>query len=315
MAALPKWPRRAAWSAVGYLGLFVLLYLGYQAYYGNVWRCADVVVAQRISDWALIGAVLALVVTWPSNATQVNAQSETSWIVLWFLLFLTIALSAFGQGWFIRLNPQRLMVFLGLPMAILAAKALERIGKSRLRVANTLMAAIVVCGMCSTVVGALFFQGPLGRQPGKGPFAYRHYELMTPADAELLNHLEGGTVLPPPWSPIAFGEIIAQRPGMAVLGGPGAMNISDQLFSHLQGEIGTFWKAETPNSVRRDFALDWELDYIFCPATCPVEPGILNQFRDAPWLREVIALDRAVLFKVFVRKLVANGDELTDKDV
>ena len=300
MAALPKVLYVGAWALLGYLGAFALLYLGYQAYYGNVWRCLDVMVAVRMSDWALLGAPAgAGYALWRSRSrTAFAGESETGWVTLWLLSFLGIALSAFGQGWFMQFNPQRLMVFLGLPVAILSAKGLAQIAAARPRFAAALTAVIVACGVCSIAVGALCFQGPLGRVPGKGPFAYLHYETMTQTDAHMLDRLKEGVVVTPPWSPIAFGEIVALRPNVSVVGSVGAMNISDQLFGPLQDQVNAFFDAHTPDGVRRDFARQWCLDYVYCPEMCPVDKDVAAQLRGADWLQEVASENRAALFEV-----------------
>ena len=38
---------------------------------------------------------------------------------------MALAVSGFGQGWYMRFTPQRLMIFLGVPLSILAAQALD----------------------------------------------------------------------------------------------------------------------------------------------------------------------------------------------
>jgi len=301
MPGLPRWPYVAAWAAMAYLAAFAILYAAYQVYWGNVLVCRDTAVAVAMSDWALLGVpVGAAYALWRRGRARSATAGETGWVVLWLLLFLAVAVSAFGQGWFMRLNPQRFMVFLGLPIAILAAEGLARLEAARPRWANGVTASILGCGICSILVGALFFQGPLSRQPGQGPFAYLHYELMTPADAHVLDRLGEGTVVTPPWSPISFGEIVALRPGVSVVGGVGAMNIGDQPFGLLQAQVSAFFEPTTAAAVRERFVRTWCVDYVYCPDTCPVEPLVVEQLRGAPWLTEVAADERAVLFAVEV---------------
>ena len=300
LRVLPPWLRVAAWAAVGYLAAFAVLYLGYQAYYGNVWRCLDVTVAIRMSDWALLGAPMGALWAMRRRAPRDEASEAngTAWVVLWLLFFLALALSAFGQGWFMRLNPQRLMIWLGLPICILGAQGLARIEGQRRKLGRALTAIIVGCGVCSIAVASLFFQGPLGREPGKGPFAYLHYEVMTRADAHILDRLEEGRVLTPPWSPISFGEIVALRPGLSVVGGPGAMNISAERFGPLQAQVEQFFNVDGSDEARRDLVREWGVDYVYCPDTCPVDEALLDKLRSTEWLHVVAEQDKAVLFKV-----------------
>jgi len=283
-ADLPRWARTLACGAVGYLLAFIALYAAYQFYYGNLWRCLDVTVAIRMSDWALLGAAPGAL--WGLRAPAERTQPmQTGWVGLWLALFLALALSAFGQGWFMRFCPQRLMVFLGLPIAILAAQRLERLAEQHAVASRAITGVIVACGICSTAVAALCFQGPLGLKPGEGPFAYLHYECMTPADTRLLDEIpEGATVLTPPWSPIAFGEVVALRGDLHLVGGPGAMNIGGQPFRLLQERVDAFFSVDAPDTLRLELARDWCVDYVYCPDTCGLSDELLDEFRATPWL-------------------------------
>ncbi|HOZ50051.1 MAG TPA: hypothetical protein PLO37_14165 [Candidatus Hydrogenedentes bacterium] len=302
IAPLPRWLRVAAGGCAGYLGLFGILYVAYQVYYGNVWRCLDVTVAVRMCDWALIGVplgALAAAVRAKASVEDARDDADLGWAALWLVLFLAVAVSAIGQGWFMRFTPQRFMVFLGVPIALLAAQGSLRIEARRPGLARAFVTVVVLCGACSTAVAALCFQGPLGRKPGEGPFAYLHYEVMTPEDAALLDLLEPDSrVLTPPWSPIAFGEIVALRPGMHVVGGPGAMNIGDQPFGEIQGGVSRFFDEAASDEERRAFAVQWCVDCVYCPDTCPVSATLLADLRQAAWLDEVAARGRGVVFQV-----------------
>ncbi len=221
------------------------------------------------------------------------------WLVLWLLLFLAVALSAFGQGWFMRFNPQRCMVMLGLPIALLAAHRLERMALCHKLAADCATGLIIICGVCSTAVAAACFQGPLGHRPGEGPFAYLHYEIMTPADANALEHIEpGATIVCPTWSPISFGDIVALRDGVSVVGGVGALNLAAQPFDKLTKEINSFFDPSTSVQWRDAFIERWCVDYVYCPDTCPVDPRVVRQFRDTPWLELVYSEGDAFLFSV-----------------
>jgi hypothetical protein len=301
--------RAAAGALAGYLGAWVLFYLAYQAYYGNLWRCLDATPPLRISDPALMGAALgAGLAFWreirsrddaPASRQEGNVFSGTpGWVIFWLLLFLALAISAFGHGFFLRFNPQRFMVMLGLPIAITAAFALERRHSRCPFLTRAFHGMILFAGICSTAVAALCFQGPLGHRPGEGPFAYLHYETMRPADERLIRQLGPGPVAVPPWSPIAFSEVLALNPGVYPLGGPGALNIGDQPFHTLQPEVNRFFAADTPMGERRRFAQKWCVRYVYCPDTCPVSEELLERFRKTPWLSLRAREGRGALFEV-----------------
>ena len=133
--------RALAWTGLGYLAAFGLLFAVYQTYYGNWLIARDGPVARVISDWALLGAgVGALYAVARKKAS--GRASELSWVTLWVLVFLSGALSAFWKGRFSALAPQRLIVFLGVPLSVLAAATLQRLGAHAPRRAR---AAAVPC--------------------------------------------------------------------------------------------------------------------------------------------------------------------------
>jgi len=121
---------------------------------------------------------------------------------------------------------------------------------------------------------------------------------MTEADARLLEQLPAGVVAVPPWSPIAFGEIVARNGDHQVLGGPGALNLGDQPFGALQAEINRFFDGATHDSERREFAVNWCVDYIYCPDTCPVDSAALQALRETAWLTVFAETGRGVIFRV-----------------
>ena len=297
--SLPAALRMFANAAVGYLSVYLILYALYQAYWGNWLVGGDTSAAIAVSDASLLGVPLAIYAAhlWrrKSNLEGSPPSPELQWTLLWMFLFLTMAVAALGHGTFLRFAPQRLMIFLGLPIAILAAEGLTHLPPLR---RFALYTTIIACGITSTGVAALYFQGPLGRIPGQGPFAYLHYETMTENDASLLEQLPDGNIVVPPWSPIAFGEIVALQPGKQVLGGPGAMNLGDQNFGTLQRAVNTFFDPNTPDKVRRSFAHEWQIDYVYCPDTCPIQPETLAAFRATPWLKEAAWVGKGRIFLV-----------------
>ncbi len=294
---LPRPLRCAAWALAAYLAVYTVLYLGYQAYYGNWLYGGAVNAAVAVSDPALAGAVAGLFFAVLLERRPAAEARPLGWVALWLLLFLAVAVSAWGRGWALRLSPQRLMVLLGLPLAMLAAHGLGHMP----RIARyPLYALILGCGLVSLVVSALFFQGVAHRRAGEGPFAYLNYALMTPADAVLLNKLPEGTVAAPPWSPIAFGEVAAQRPGISVVGGPGALNLGSQPFDRVQGAVNAFFEPATPAAQRREFVADWCVDYVLCPDTCPCPVEVVAAFDEITWLKEIARAGRGRLYMVTI---------------
>lgn len=260
--------RLFAWGLLGYVGAYTLLYLAHQAFYGNWLRGGDTSAAVAVSDWALLGILPGFL--WgrrtpldPPNAPVTRSMRESGWIALWFLLFLALAVSAFGRGWFLRLSPQRFMVFLGIPLALLTAHGLELL---RLRVRRCIFTALVACGSLSVLVGSLFFQGPLWFPGGDSPFAYLRYESISETNAALIDALPpGAVVIVQPWCPISLAEIVALRGDVKVVGGAGAMNLGDQPFGPLENQIRLFFGRPTPEAKRAclDLVRDWNIEYVF----------------------------------------------------
>lgn len=285
--------RVAAWLLVGYLGAFLVLFCAYQTYHGNWLVARDGIVSDAISDWALLGVLAGLGAALLLRKRGASQTELLDWTALWLLLFLAAGLSAFGQGRFGQLAPQRLIVFLGVPLAILSAATLERLHAVHPRWARTLVAVILVCGLSSIAVGSLCFQGPLGQRPGKGPFADIHVELMTEADAAVLERLKPGMVL----CPEPFGDIIAQRPGSSAILGRGMMQ-ADQLYAAMRRDVESFFSVSASTETRESFVREWCIDFVFWPDSRPVDTAVIEQLRQVPWLQEIASDGKAVLFRV-----------------
>jgi len=288
---LPLMGRIAAFGATGYLAAFAALFVAYQVYYGNVFVARDAAVAVAVSDWAVLGACAGAVY---ALARRGRAAAQRDWIVLWLLFFLALAISAFGRGWFLQFGPQRLQIFLWLPICVLSAAGLERWRESRPRAARALIAAMVACGLASAAVAVLCFQGPLGYRPGASPYASLHSEVMTEADAAVMAHVGAGIVL----APLYAADAIALRQSNRVVFGVGSFNCSDQRFVTLRGQVADFFSPAANAAGRRKCVRDWCVDYVYCPDTWPVAAATVDQLRSTPWLHEVAAEGRAVLFEV-----------------
>lgn len=307
------WPVQFALGALlGYLALFTMLYAVHQVYWGNLFAGGDTAAAIAVSDWALLGVLPGIAITgWlyskrvvASSATDQSAQETRllAWCWLWLLIFLAAVISAFGQGQFMRFMPERLLVLIGVPVAVLSAEGLRRMPSVFSR---AILGVLVVSGICSFTVAALCFQGPLGFHL-KGAFAWTHNEVMSPVDARLIKMIDRGVVLCPASMPPLFGDIVVHtRPQTRTLFGQATMDYSGIDMETMGREVQHFFDPATPDEERRAFVEKWCVDYVYCPETCPVNGDMLQQLKKASWLHEVAGEDLAALFRV--RKIPEKG--------
>ncbi len=101
----------------------------------------------------------------------------------------------------------------------------------------------------------------------KGPrsYGYLDYSLIPVEDARLMEQLGEGVVLAPPWSPVAYSEVLSLRPNARVLGGPGAMNIGNLDFSELNAKVYEFFDPATPPRVRRHLIKTYCVEQVYFP--------------------------------------------------
>lgn len=293
MPGLPLYARLIAGTALGYLGAFTFLFLAYQTYYGNLLVARDAAVANAVSDWALLGGLVgALYVL--AHPEPLRVAGAFDWIPLWFLLYLVIALSAFGQGRGLWFGPQRIEAFLWLPLCVLSASALQRLHAAEPRATRILGGIMIACGVCSICVSTLCFQGPLGRRPGAALYPEVHSEVMTQADAHVMDRLGAGIVL----APIPAGDVVVQRRGNRAVFGTGSFNLSDQPYPMLRAGVERFFAKGATEEFRQEFVEDWCVEYVYCPDTWPVEPGAIEELRKLSWLEEIASEGKAVAFRV-----------------
>ncbi|MBI1319395.1 MAG: hypothetical protein GC168_10685 [Candidatus Hydrogenedens sp.] len=265
-AALLRVPQRplrvALGAAYGYLLLYALLCAGSMAYHDTWVDGGELPMAIRASDRALPGLLLGAIALWHAPRKSASLPPGVAWFALWAAAFLTLGLSAWGNGAMLTLSPQRFMVMLGLPLAVVAAYGLHRL---RPAYATALTTLTVTCGITSLLVASAVFQGFTGMAPGRGPFAYLNYARVSAHDAEAIAALKPGTYLVPPWCPIAYGELLAQRPGVRVIGGPGTLNLGGQDFSDLMGEVRAYFDPSATDEYRQAFRERWCVDDVFLP--------------------------------------------------
>jgi hypothetical protein len=298
--SLPKLGQVAASALLGYLVVYTILYVAYQTYYGNWLVAREYAVTIAISDWALSGVVAGLAWgVWRVRTPQpVHSAAPTGWVLLWYLLFFAVSISAFGHGWFMRLVPARLLAFMGLPLCMLAAEGIGYLYEKRPRLARGAVGALVTCGVTTLAVAYSCFMGPCGWRADNQAFAWAHCELMTPSDAHVIAAINSGTVLTPYIPGPQFSDVISLRPGSHVVLGMGTLNMSDLDPKRVEGDVGRFFSADVPQVERRRIIEDWCVDYVFCSDTRPPDADVVAALRATPWLTVVAEEGRAVLFRV-----------------
>ncbi|MBL7645702.1 MAG: hypothetical protein JNK74_05860 [Candidatus Hydrogenedentes bacterium] len=292
--------RYAAWAAIAYVGTFAALYLAYQLYYGNFLRTGEFHVAVKISDWALLlGTPLGLALAWwkgktPQVATDADAPP---WAALWLLLFFTLSISAWGQGWFLKFTPDRFAIMIGVPLAILGAAAIERGVVRWPKIYRSLHAAFIVCGVLSIGVTWLVTYGPLGYRTLQQHYPWTRFAFMNQADADTLAHLEEGVVLAPSDGAPIMGDIAVLK-GNSTVYGIGIQDYARHEGPALRGVVAKFFHPDTPDDWRKARAEEWCVRYVYCPDTDPVNPETVAQLRACGWLTEVAGKGNAVMFEM-----------------
>jgi hypothetical protein len=302
ISALPFMSSALAFGAVGYLIAYAMLYAAYQVYYGSYWPPADYSASINISDPALFGAFVGMGVG-ITRARRLIPECETDeeiltrqWLSLWFLGFVATAISAFGHGWFLSLGPQRLMLFIGPPMALLAALSLGRIELRHPEFVRTWTSVTVGCGVVSMLVAVLCFQGPLGMVPGESPLFEYHGEVISKEDSELLEFMGEGVVMTPSSMPM-FGDIVSLR-GNSALHGLGVWDLSNESERVLSEVVDTFYNPESTEAIRRELSDTYSVAWVYCPNKVSVDEAVVHALRRYEWLEEVGAVGDGFVFKV-----------------
>lgn len=288
--------RLAAAGSLGYLAVFSALFVAHQLYYGTLHIGADHAASVQISDFALIGAAAGVVLAWRSRAEF--PRPNQGWLVVWALLFSALAVSAFGRGWFLQFSPQRLMVFLGVPLSLLAAETIQSLWNPRRYLAATSLGFAVVCGISSLVVSTLVFQGPLGMRPGLASDIGMHAAYVPLPDARCLDALGPGTVAAPP----PYNDILSLRNGVHVLGGYGAVSLSDQGATTLDAAVDAFFDPDVPNESRRNFLREWCVTHVYVPGDFRENSALADHFDHFDALELVAASGPARLYAVRMKK-------------
>jgi hypothetical protein len=252
---------------------------------------ADHAAALRVSDFAVLGFLCGAV--WSFTGAARGEQQELDWVIVWFLVFTAIAVSAFGQGWFLRFSPQRMLVFLGIPLALLAAQSLERTRAQWPMLARAAIVVVAVCGLSSLLVSNLVFQGPLGMRTGLASDIGMHAAYVNKDDAECLTVLGSGTIA----APAPYNDILSLRDGVTVLGGYGGLALSDQ-GAGLRAEVDRFYSNTASAEERAEFLRRWCVAHVFLPSDARNRDALEAAFARMPELAQVNARGEARLYRV-----------------
>ena len=278
----PKPERLLLGMAIGYFLTFGGLYVLHQTYYGNWLKGGDTAAALAGSDWALLGALTGAILTGLIRTKNESAPITPArrWAGLVFMALLCISISAWGGGLFMRLMPERCLVLLGIPLALLTVAGLESLGRFRTLAMN----GILICGTVSILVAHLFFQGPWGYPKGNTAFAWTHSEVMPIEDAQCIAAAEG-TVLVPAYLPPYLGDVIVHtNPGTRTVFGQPTLEFAGVNMAEQAHSVHHFFQAPTTTEERWSLINKWCVDTIYCPSTYPFEEGVLEQLENIPWL-------------------------------
>lgn len=287
------WRRVAVGGGVGYMATFTLLHAGYHVYYGSGLLPLDFAATLRVSDWALVGIPLGVV----ASLILPHGKEDDGlrvWLALWALGAIGVGVSAWGDGWFVRLAPQRLIVMTGIPVAALAAYALQRWAAGLRR---AYLCAVVVCGGLSIAFTWLVSHGPFLDGPASALLPWTRYAYIEAADAEALGKLESGVVLAPSKGAPLYGDVVAARTGCSVVYGNGTLDFSRENLTELRRRVAGFYAATTTTEERLALLNDWQVRYVLCPARAPVAEDVRHRLRKLPGMRVVYETGTVLLLE------------------
>jgi len=256
-------------AVAGYLGAYTLLALAYMAYYGTLLTANEGMVAARVSDPALIGLLAGLL---PNRKSD---DYETPWWLLWLLGVSAVAVSGWGQGWFLRFGPQRLQLLIWLPLCIAAAAAISKYSRV-VRVEAYL--ALVLLGLASIAVTLGAYQSDLmAGTPSYHRYTYRHD--LSP-DGAFSQAFEGetGTIL----APLEVSDALVRASDLTVVYGVGTFNLTDVDYMNLRARVRTFFSRLPNEADRREFVEAWCVDWIYLP-DYGLPPTVRSELIEAHW--------------------------------
>lgn len=289
-AQLPDALRRVTGVFAGYLAAYVLLYLGRAFYYGTLLTGSDGAVALAVSDLALLGAPVGLLLAWQRPQEGAEAAAP-SWILPWMVAFMAISISGWGSGWFLQFGPQRLQVFLWLPACILAATGVQRLTPHARRFAWSLW---LVAGAASIYVTLTHFQVGIDRKHAAGPFAIVNAQWISKSDADAIAMTQGATVLAKP----LLGDAAVHRASAKAPFAVGGFNLSATPYSELHRHAEHFFSEDASDADRRKLIERWCVDYILISNLRPIPNAVRQNLKLSHWLVIVYDIDGTCLLRV-----------------
>lgn len=281
------------WALAGYGAVYSFAFVAHQFYFGNGFAVGEQAAAIAISDWSLVGAALGGVYGILRRIPD-PSDDEWTWPTLWLLVFMVGSVSALGHGWLLQFTPQRLMVLLAIPMAMLTAEGVLRMNLKSPKLAWAMMGILVGGGVTSLVVGGLVYQGPYGPTMKPGDHGHLRAQAVGAIDDRLLAQIGEGVVL----TPGSFSDIVSIIPGRRVLGGLGSADLSDQMSIVLQPRVDGFFEEGLEKSQREAFLEEWCVDYVYCPHAWAVGEDVLQDIAGLDGVTMVLEEGRGAVFRV-----------------
>ncbi|MFM1919815.1 MAG: hypothetical protein RLZZ303_1449, partial [Candidatus Hydrogenedentota bacterium] len=191
----------------------------------------------------------------------------------------------------LQFGPQRMQVFLWLPICMLAAAGAMRLAGPLRRLAWTVW---LTAGLSSMLVILVVFQAGMGRTNAEGAFDIINVQWIQPQDREALEHARGGRLLAKPLLGDAAVHLSEARAPFAV----GAFNLTDVPYSQLHREAEHFFSgAATPEE--QDALLQrWCIEYVLVSDLRPIAPEGRAALRQRPYLKLVYDKGGTELYRV-----------------
>lgn len=287
--------RRIAGAALGYFVAYCLLYLARSLYYGTLVQGLDGSVAAAVSDYALAGVpVGAWLARGGGNLYASRSREAPAWALFTLLLFGTLALSGFAGGAFLAAGPQRLQLFLWLPVCVLTAAALSTCTPATKRL---LWALFCISGGASLLVALVIFQAGAGRVGAQGPFPRAHAAWLPAGTHDALAPARGQMLLAlPPLSDAAVRNVGAKTPfGIA------SFNLSDRTYQELEATTRQFFAPGATELERKKLVGEWCVDWVAAPIGESSQDIAIKELNSYKWLRAEPISGPVALWGVLLR--------------
>ena len=256
----------------------------HQLYYGGLGQFNEGVVATAVSDFALVLALACTAIHTARTRKKEHTLTTSTgqvFVALWLLGLGALSVSAFGQGAFLQFGPQRMQVFLWLPLCILTAQGLPQL---KLPLRRMTQVVLYGGGVSSVVVATIVFQAGLSASPWPG----QRTQWMMDSDAKALEYIQisffdnqSKVIAPSPMS-----DVIVQQKRNDVFFGIGSFNLTHVPYRELRTLNDEFFHPETTTITREQILYTWVVHWVVCSETWPVDGKTLAQLDATPWLKQ-----------------------------